>query len=272
MKFGKAGTLVAAAAVAVSMLSSMPVFASSELNFGTGFTPQTVTHTQQDTVYENIWTDTSDLHGYNQSPELFLAEQYMTLYNNVYAPIEGDDSVTQSVKTNKSGLLTKIVVNRNDGEGGPNTTTTTYKYNKKGDLLKMHQTIVLEDDNFVVDDNTIVFHYNKDYTLNYISGVSNMDPTITMVCQPVRNESGTIIGFSRVNNYADSSVTTDASFTFNPDGTIAAITQTETSTSSDPSLQFDPSTTVFTFAYENGRLAAYQETSDSGSDTYVFGY
>lgn len=269
MKFGKAGTGIAAAAAALSMLSSMPVFASSELNFGAGFTPQTVTETQS--FMGSDWTETYDLHSYNQSPELYFTGMTTSLYNNVYYPTNDGGSSKQAVKTNKSGLVTKIVLKQAGGEGGAYTETTTYKYNKKGDLLSMNVKVVLADGNVVASERTVTFHYNKDYTLNYISGNSFNYPEGTMICRPARDESGKIVGFSRVDAGDSETQTTDSSFTFNPDGTIASMTETSQTVDTDGDYVVNPFTNVTSFVYENGRLAAYQEVSDYPV-TYVFDY
>ena len=249
MKFAKTGTLIATAAVAVSMLSSMPVFASSELNFGTGFTPQTVTM-----QYSSGMTQTCALNGYNQCPELFFANMYGSdcLFNNMY--IENC-----SVTKNKSGRISKFVNRISEGENGPETETTTYRYNKKGDLLSVNVKAIADEDHSEVENYSTVFHYNKDYTLNYISGSD--DNGTVMTCTPERDESGTIFGFDYEDNYGYRLYT----LIYNPDGTIASIALAQNSAG------VGYSTKTYNFVYDNGRLAAYQEVSDYPV-TYVFGY
>ena len=247
MKFGKAGTGIAAAAVALSMLSSMPVFASSELNFGTGFTPQTVT-----VQYSSGMSQAFALNGYNQSPELFFVNDSGNLFNNVCY-----DGCT--VTKNKKGLVTKVVNRISEGEDGPTTDTTTYKYNKKGDLLSMNQKTVADEDHTEIANETIVFHYNKDYTLNYISGSD--ENGMVMTCEPERDENGTIFGFDYEDNYGYKLYT----LIYNPDGTIASMALAQSSAGVGYSTQ------TYNFVYDNGRLAAYQEVSDYPV-TYVFGY
>ena len=118
---------------------------------------------------------------------------------------------------------------------------------------------VADEDHTEIANETIVFHYNKDYTLNYISGSD--DNGKVMTCKPERDENGTIFGFDYEDNYGYKLYT----LIYNPDGTIASMALAQSSAG------VGYSTKTYNFVYDNGRLAAYQEVSDYPV-TYVFGY